>query len=63
VEVLLSVLEGLPGAEPSGRRIVLPTELAVRVSCGSTWQFLVKGGDEKSSDVMKEDVYRPSLSP
>ena len=37
VEVLLSVLEGLPEEEPSGHRIVLPTELAVRVSGGSTW--------------------------
>ena len=37
VEVLLSVLEGLPGEEPSVHRIVLPTELAVRVSCGPTW--------------------------
>jgi LacI family transcriptional regulator len=37
VEVLLSVLEGLPEEEPSVQRIVLPTELAVRVSCGSTW--------------------------
>ena len=36
-EVLLSVLEGLPEQEPSGHRIVLPAELAVRVSCGSTW--------------------------
>jgi hypothetical protein len=37
VEVLLSVLEGLPEEEPFAHRIVLPTELAVRGSCGSTW--------------------------
>jgi hypothetical protein len=36
-KVLLSVLEGLLEEEPSVHRIVLPTELAVRGSCGSTW--------------------------
>jgi len=36
VEVLLSVLEGLPEEEPSVHRAVLSTELAGRASCGST---------------------------
>lgn len=36
-EELLSVLEGLPEEEPSVHRIILPTELTVRVSCGSAW--------------------------
>jgi LacI family transcriptional regulator len=35
VEVLLSVLETLPKGEDSVHRIILPTELVVRASCGS----------------------------
>ena len=35
VEVLLSVLETSPQEEAPTQRIVLPTELVVRASCGS----------------------------
>jgi LacI family transcriptional regulator len=35
VDVLLSVLETSPGEEAPAQRIVLPTELVVRASCGS----------------------------
>jgi len=35
VEVMLSVLEGPSGEEAPAQRIVLPTELVIRASCGS----------------------------
>jgi LacI family transcriptional regulator len=40
VEVLLSVLEDSSGEEASAQRIVLPTELVIRASCGSTLKRL-----------------------
>ena len=36
VDLLLSVLESLSEGEPPAQRIILPTELVIRTSCGST---------------------------
>jgi LacI family transcriptional regulator len=53
VEILLDMLDNGQDAPSSTHRIVLPTELVVRASCGATLVAKRKTGESWSSEVSR----------